>query len=87
MLIGPHDVTDLHLDIVDRAGEIVKRRAIGPDDHEIADLVGRELDVSFDQVVEDELPAQRDLESQRERIAGSLVASNVLRASSFRRNR
>ncbi len=41
VLLGPDDVGDLHRDVVDDAGEVVQRRAVGPDDHEVADLVGR----------------------------------------------
>ena len=64
VLVGPHDVGDLHGGVVDDAGEVVKRRAIGTDDDEIADLVGRKLDVALDQVVEDERSARGDLEAQ-----------------------
>ena len=85
VLVGPDDVGDLHLDVVDDAGEVVQRRAVGPDDHEIADLVGRELDVPLDQVVEDQRPARRNLEPQGERAAlglelGGLVVGERLAA-------
>ena len=53
----------LHLDVVDGAGEVVQRGAVGPDDHEVADLVGRELDVPLDQVVEDQRSPGRELET------------------------
>ena len=42
VLLGADHVGDLHRDVVDHAGEVVQRRAVGPDDHEVADLVGRE---------------------------------------------
>ena len=88
MLVGPHDVGDLHLDVVDDAGEVVKRRAVGPDDHEVADLVGRELDVSLDQVVEDERPAERNLEPQGEGSSlGLELGEHLRRQSGLRRNR
>ena len=54
-----------HRDVVDGAGEVIQGRAIGPDDDEVADLVGGERDVPLDQVVEDERPVGRDLEPQR----------------------
>ena len=66
MLLGADDVGDLHLGVVDDAGEVVERRAVGPDDHEVADLVGLLLDVPLDQVVDDERAAERDLEPERE---------------------
>ena len=64
VLLGADDVGDLHLGVVDDAGEVVERRAVGPDDHEVADLVGLLLDVPLDQVVDDERAAERDLEPQ-----------------------
>ena len=78
VLLGADDVGDLHLDVVDDAGEVVKRAAVGPDDHEVADLVGGELDVPLDQVVEDQRPAGRDLEPQREGPALGLELSGLL---------
>ena len=57
MLVGPHDVGDLHGGVIDDAGEIVERRPVRPDDDEIADFIGGELDVALDQVVEDERPS------------------------------
>ena len=79
VLLGPDDVGDLHLDVVDDAGEVVERRAVGPDDDEVADLVGGELDVPLDQVVEDERPARRDLESQGEGASLGLERGGLLR--------
>ena len=64
VLLGADDVGDLHLGVVDDAGEVVERGAVGPDDHEVADLVGLLLDVPLDQVVDDERPAERDLEPE-----------------------
>ena len=66
MLVGPHHVGDLHGGVVDDAGEIVERSAIRTDDDEIADLVGRKLDVALDQVVEDERSFRGDRKPQRE---------------------
>ena len=87
VLVGPDDVGDLHRDVVDDAGEVVKRSAIGPDDDEIADLVGRELDVPLDQVVEDERSARRDLKPQREGTALGLELGGLLVGERLRRNR
>ncbi len=79
MLLGPDDVGDLHLDVVDGAGEVIQGCAIGPDDDEVADLVGGELDVPLDQVVEDERPAGRDLEPQRVGATLGLELGGLLR--------
>ena len=78
MLVGPDHVGDLHGDVVDDAGEVVKRSAVGTDDHEIADLVGRELDVALDQVVEDERSARRDLKPQARTAALGLKLGGLL---------
>ena len=74
VLLGADDVGDLHLDVVDDAGEVVERRAVGADDHEVADLVGRERDVPLDQVVEHQGPAQGHLEPEG---VGASLASNA----------
>ena len=58
VLLGADDVGDLHLDVVDDAGEVVERHPVGPDDDEVADLVGLLLDVPLDQVVDDQRPAR-----------------------------
>ncbi len=62
MFVGSDDMGDFHLDVIDDAREIVERRSIGPHDHEVADLVGRVLDVAFDQVMENESPPGWNLE-------------------------
>ena len=64
MLLGADDVGDLHLGVVDHAGEVVERGAVGPDDDEVADLVGLLLDVPLDQVVDDDRAAGGNLEPQ-----------------------
>ena len=61
------------VDVVDHAGEVVERRAVGADDHEVADLVGRERHVALDQVVEHQGPAQGNLEPEGEGAALRLV--------------
>ncbi len=76
MFVGSHDMRDLHLNVVDGAREVIKRRAVGAHDHEVADLVCRELDVSFNQVVQDEFPTKRYLEANCEGIAGRLMAGD-----------
>ena len=58
VLLGPDHVGDPHVDVVDDAREVVEGRAVGADDHEVADLVGGERDVPLDQVVEHQGPAQ-----------------------------
>src|SRR5262249_12856512 len=39
MLVRPDDVGDLHFDVVNYTGEIVKRAAVGANNDKIADLV------------------------------------------------
>ena len=58
VLLGADDVGDPHLGVVDDRGEVVERLPAGPDDHEVADLVGLLLDVPLDQVVDDEPSAR-----------------------------
>ncbi len=81
VLLGADDVGDLHLDVVDGAGEVVEWRAVGPDDDEVADLVGGELDVSLDQVVEHQHPTGRDLETEGEGAPLGLESSGLYRGN------
>ena len=88
MLVRPHHVRDLHRDVVDGAREVVQRAAVGPHDHEIADLVGRELDVPLDQVVQHQLAPRRHLKPQGEGPPLRLELGRISSpASSLRRNR
>ena len=80
VLVGADDVRDLHVDVVHDAGEVVQRAAVGPHDHEIADLIGRKLDVPLDQVVEHEHPPGGNLKPQRERTSFRLILCRGLLA-------
>ena len=66
VLVGPDDVGDLHLGVVDDAGEVVQGHPVGPDDHEVADVVGLHLDHALDEVAHQERPAHRDAEPEAE---------------------
>jgi hypothetical protein len=61
MVLAPDHVADAHRRIVDDDREVVERRAVGPDDDEVAAQGTRvDLDVAADDVVEgDHAPTER----------------------------
>ena len=53
VILAPDDMADPHRRVVDHDGEVVQRRAVAADDHEVAAEVGHvDLDPAADQVVE-----------------------------------
>ena len=55
MLFGADHVRDLHVVIVDHAGQVVQARAVGPLDDVVLLAGPIELDLAADQVVDDQL--------------------------------
>ena len=55
MLFGPDHVSDLKIMVVDRAGEVVEARAVGPLDDVVLFVGPIELDPAADQIFDDQL--------------------------------
>ena len=51
MVVAAQHVGDLHVDVVDHDGKVVQGRAIGAQNHEIADVLAFETDASVHRVV------------------------------------
>ena len=67
VVLAADDVGDLHRGVVDDHGEVVERRAVGADDHEVAaEGGGVDLDAAADEVVEGD-DARLDPEAERGR--------------------
>ena len=62
MVVAAEDVGDAEVGVVDDAGEVVGRRAVGLDDDLVLDGVGLDGDPAVDQVVVGDGPAGGDLE-------------------------
>ena len=57
VVLAADDVADLHRRIVDDDREVVERRAVAADDHEVAaEGIGVDLDVAADEIVERDHP-------------------------------
>ena len=57
VILAPDDVSDPHRRVVDHDGEVIERRAVAPDDHEVAAQVGHiDLDPAADDVIEPDDP-------------------------------
>ena len=67
VVLAADDVADLHRRVVDDDREVVERRAVAADDHEVAAEVGDvELDAAADDVVEgDQALADAEPEGRR----------------------
>ena len=60
VVLAPDDVADLHVRVVDDDREVVQRRAVAPDDQEVAaDVRGVDLDLAADEVVPADRPRAR----------------------------
>ena len=72
---------DLHRRVVDDDREVVERRAVGADDHEVAAEVGDvDLDAAADEVVEGD-DALADAEAERPATTLGLARARAPRAS------
>ena len=79
VVLAPHHMSDLHQRIVDDDGEVVGGDAAGPQQHEVADDLGAERDLSANDVVEGKLPLPfRHAEADDGRFAVFDPASSVL---------
>ncbi len=70
-VLPPHDVGDAVVDIVHGAGQVVGRRAVGSEDHEVVDLGVVELHLSPYDVCKDGGARPGHGEAHRGRLAGS----------------
>src|SRR5581483_8333588 len=71
MVVAADDMRDLHLDIVDHHAKIVGRRAVRAEDDQVVDRAALEDDLSFHQVVDDDLPLRRGFEPDGGFFAGN----------------
>ena len=78
VVLAADDVADLHRRVVDDDREVVERRAVAADDHEVAAEVGDvDLDVAADDVVEGD-DALADPEAERAPAALGLARGPLL---------
>ncbi len=78
VLLAPDDVGDAHLEVVDDGGEVVRRGAVGLDEHEVPDLA--EGDLAPQCVPEGPAPLRRpEVERPPARLVLGLVGQSHLR--------
>src|SRR5581483_2957299 len=51
MVVAARDVGDLHVDVIDDDGEVVRRIAVGANENEVVDLLRVEMDIAANQIV------------------------------------
>ena len=51
VIVAAEHVGDLHVDVVDDHGEVVERRAVRPENHEVTDVLALEADTAMYRVL------------------------------------